>query len=103
MASPESPGPSASPDQPIHHDAVAGRFTTRVDGVEAVLDYRLAGDLMMIEHTGVPPEIGGRGIAGRLVRAAFDHARGQGWQVRPACSYAEVWAQRHPEYHSLLA
>lgn len=86
----------------IRHDPDTRRFATRVDGFEAVLDYRRDGDAMVIEHTGVPSPIGGRGIAGQLVRAAFEHARREGWNVRPACSYAEVWVKRHPEYAGLL-
>lgn len=91
----------AAPD--IAHDADRQRFTTTVDDVEAVVDYHRDGDLMVIDHTGVPDAIGGRGIAGHLVRAAFEHARSEGWNVRPVCSYAAAWVQRHPEYSELLA
>ncbi len=56
---------------------------------------------MMIAHTGVPSRVGGRGIAGALVQAALDEARERGWKVRPVCSYAAVWMQRHPEYLEL--
>ncbi|MFC3551744.1 GNAT family N-acetyltransferase [Lysobacter cavernae] len=86
----------------IQHDPAAEVFTTTVDGVEARLDYHLADGWMVITHTGVPDAIGGRGIAGELVRAAFEHARAQGWNVRPACSYAAAWVERHPEYNQLL-
>lgn len=94
MATSESPG--------IRHDPETRRFSTRVEDVQAVLDYRIDDGFMVIEHTGVPSEIGGRGIAGELVRAAFEHARSEGWRVRPACSYAAAWVQRHPEYGTLL-
>jgi predicted GNAT family acetyltransferase len=57
---------------------------------------------MTITHTGVPPEVGGRGIASALVQAALDVARAEGWKVVPACSYAAVWMQRHPDYLDLL-
>jgi predicted GNAT family acetyltransferase len=45
----------------------------------------------------------GRGIAGRLVAAAVEFARGHGYRVRPACEYAEVWMARHPEHDDLRA
>ncbi|HSM12385.1 MAG TPA: GNAT family N-acetyltransferase [Lysobacter sp.] len=79
------------------------RFVASVDGIQARLDYRLEGERMVISHTEVPEAIAGRGIAGKLTRAAFEHARAQGWLVRPACAYAAGWAERHPEYGSLLA
>lgn len=82
----------------IQHDRAAHRFRTEVEGAECVLDYQLAGAVMMITHTGVPARVGGRGIAAALVQAALDAAREQGWQVVPACSYAAMWMERHPEY-----
>jgi predicted GNAT family acetyltransferase len=89
----------------IHHDANACRFSTVVDGLQGVLDYTLAGDVMTITHTAVPPAIGGRGIAAELMHAALKSARDSGWKVIPACSYAadylrrtiEVEERRHEE------
>ena len=88
---------------PIKHDPAAGHFTTTADGHEARLDYQLQdGGWMVIRHTKVPAAIAGGGLASRLTRAAFDHARDKGWKVRPACAYAAGWAERHPEYQQLL-
>ncbi len=58
---------------------------------------------MTLFHTGVPVPISGRGIAARLVQAALDLAREQGWKVVPACSYAEAYMDKHPEYGDLRA
>lgn len=86
----------------IRHEPSQHRFVATVGGIEAVLDYRLEGRCMVITHTNVPEAIGGRGVAAGLTQFAFEHARGEGWQVRPACSYAAGWAERHPEYSELL-
>lgn len=94
---------SQTPAASIAIEHENARFLASVDGVEAHLDYRLEGELMVITHTQVPEAIAGRGVAGKLTRAAFEHARAEGWQVRPACAYAAGWAERHPEYGSLLA
>ena len=87
----------------IRHDLAAHRFETQVDGAECELDYTLTATVMTITHTGVPAEVGGRGIASALVQAAFETARSEGWKVVPACSYAAVWIGRHPEYRALCA
>jgi predicted GNAT family acetyltransferase len=87
----------------VHHDPHAGRFQADVDGHRAVLDYRLDGAVLSILHTGVPDAIGGRGIAAELTRAALQLARTQGWTVRPLCSYAAGFMQRHPEFADLVA
>jgi len=87
----------------IRHDRAAHRFETQVDGAECELDYTLTAAMMTITHTGVPAEVGGRGIASALVQAALETARSEGWKVVPACSYAAVWIGRHPEYRTLCA
>lgn len=86
----------------IHHNAAASRFQTTVGGHLCVCHYRVFGKTMMLTHTGVPPAVRGRGIAAQLVQAALDHAREQQWKVRPDCSYAEVYMQRHPQTLDLL-
>lgn len=87
----------------IHHAPDGSRFLITLDGHEAELVYALRGNQMVIEHTGVPEAIGGRGVAAALVRAALEHARAQGWRVVPACSYSAAYVRKHPEYADLLA
>ncbi len=87
----------------IRHDPVVSRFTTTVDGYEGFVEYVEGDGVMTITHTVVPPEIGGRGIAGHLVRAALEHARAAGLKVVPRCSYAVAYMDRHPEYANLRA
>lgn len=96
------PADSSIPS-PVAHDEAGKRFVARRDGHEAWLDYTVAGDVLAITHTIVPAAIGGRGIAGELVRTALDYARAGRLRVRPACSYAEAWMARHPEYDDLRA
>ncbi|RSF04405.1 GNAT family N-acetyltransferase [Achromobacter aegrifaciens] len=87
----------------VTHDSALSRYTATVDGVLCVLDYQLQGSIMAITHTGVPSQVGGRGIAAALTKYALDAARARGWKVRPLCSYADAYIRRHPEYSDLLA
>ena len=68
-----------------------------MDGSHAQLDYTLSGDVMTITHTRVPPAVRGRGIAAELMRAAVSAARGAGWSVNPACSYAAAYLAKNPQ------
>ncbi|HUD41557.1 MAG TPA: GNAT family N-acetyltransferase [Dokdonella sp.] len=88
---------------PITHEEAVRHFVADVEGHRCVLEYDLAGTVMTITHTGVPEPVGGRGIAAALTREAFETARSRGWRIVPACSYARVFMQRHPEYADLLA
>ncbi|MEY2896568.1 MAG: hypothetical protein RL669_837 [Pseudomonadota bacterium] len=92
-----------SMDIEVIHNQPAQRFEARVAGVLAVASYRLDGEVMAMVHTEVPEALEGRGIASRLVQAAFDHAQAQGLKIRPLCSYVAAWARRHPERAALLA
>lgn len=85
----------------IRRNDAANRFETTVEGALCVLDYRLDGNVLAINHVGVPDAVGGRGIAGQLVKAAFDAARDQAWRVIPNCPYAAAWLDRNPEYADL--
>lgn len=87
----------------VTHNSAASRFEAIVDGRLCVADYRLAGGVMQMTHTGVPPPLEGRGIAAQLVAAALSHAREHGLKVRPSCSYVAVYMRRHPETLGLLA
>ncbi|WP_386065275.1 GNAT family N-acetyltransferase [Tahibacter sp. UC22_41] len=89
-------------DLVIDHDRAARRFQAIVDGQRCELDYVLDGKRMDIVHTGVPEAVGGRGIAARLTATAVAAARAEGWRIRPLCSYARVWFERHPEQADLL-
>jgi predicted GNAT family acetyltransferase len=85
------------------HNAAENRFETTVDGFLAVADYRLEGAHVVFTHTFVPGELRGRGIAEKLVREALGWARSENRLVVPACSYVDVFIQRHAEFQGLLA
>lgn len=55
------------------------------------------------EHTIVPPEIGGRGVAARLVDALVADARENGFKVKPVCSYVVAKFDRHPDWADIRA
>ena len=86
----------------ITHNADARRYEAMVDGHQLICEYELAAGRMIFTHTVVPPELRGRGIAEKLVRAALADARAAGRKVVPACSYVAKFIDRHKEYADLL-
>jgi len=87
----------------VQHNAAAHRYELTVDGHLSVCEYEWEGARMVFTHTLVPPELRGRGIAEKLVRAALAGAREQGCKVVPACSYVAKFLERHAEYRDLRA
>lgn len=55
------------------------------------------------EHTMVPPEMRGRGVAALLVEALVRDARSKGFKVFPSCSYVAAQFDRHPDWADLRA
>jgi predicted GNAT family acetyltransferase len=86
----------------VVHNAEAKRFEVMIEGRTGFSKYLRAGNKLVIEHTEVPVELEGRGIAGHIVRNALDFAREQKLVVQPLCPFAKAWLGRHPEYQDLL-
>lgn len=87
----------------IAHDEQAHRFTVVQENLTAELNYRIAGQQMVITHIGTPRPLEGRGIGSALARAGLEYARQQGLKVVPLCSFARRFIERTPEYQSLVS
>jgi predicted GNAT family acetyltransferase len=91
----------------ITHDGsdARGEYRATVPGSDAVgrLTWFARGDARIADHTLVPPEIGGKGVAAALVDALVADARKEGFKGVPACSYVAAQFKRHPEWSELLA
>lgn len=70
---------------------------------QAVLTWAARGPLRIADHTWVPPEARGKGIAAALVEALVADARELGFKIVPQCSYVEAAFRRHPEWADLRA
>lgn len=87
-----------------HGGGDAGEYHAHVEGSEAIgrLTWVRSGKARVAEHTLVPPEIGGRGVAAKLVEALVADARSEGFTIEPQCSYVAAAFERHPEWAELL-
>jgi len=86
----------------ILRNAAASRFEATVDGQLCVASYHLVDGVMRIYHTEVPSALEGRGLAAKLVGAAFAYAATNGLKVEPWCSYVRAYMKRNPEAQALL-
>ena len=87
----------------VRHNESECRFEAEVDGFMGVAEYALRDGEMTMTRTFVPPELRGRGIAEKLVRAGLEHAQAQHFRVVPACSYVEMFIKRHREFQTLVS
>lgn len=76
-------------------------FTAEVSGESETGELtlkRVAEGLWNANHTGVPSEIGGRGIGKALIRAMVEDARQSGYKVVPGCPFVAKLFERRPEW-----
>lgn len=94
-------------DLPVEHEEHngRGRYVMHLpDGSEGEMTYvRRDAGTIIADHTGVPPQYRGQGIAEKLVATAMGDARQQGFRIVPVCSYVAVQFRRHPEWADLRA
>ena len=88
-----------------HEDKGAGEYHAHVEGSDAIgrLTWVEKNGARVAEHTLVPPEIGGRGVAAQLVEAMVADARERGFTIKPVCSYVVKKFDEHPEWADLRA
>lgn len=101
------PVSSAEPESgpPVDHEDLGhkGRWVVRLDGAEAEMTYTRAGEtLIIIDHTGVPDALRGRGLGLVLVRRAVEDARATGKTILPLCPFAKATIERHPEFWDVV-
>ncbi|MDQ1425717.1 MAG: uncharacterized protein QOD72_3215 [Acidimicrobiaceae bacterium] len=77
-----------------------------VDGDGHVLgraDYHIEGNVVVVPHTEVRPDLRNNGLGAELVQGVLDDVRAAGALVRPQCWYVAEFLDEHPEYRDLVA
>ena len=72
------------------------------DELAGECDFKVEGDVFIIDHTFVSKEYGGRGIAKKLVLKVIEEARKRNVKIRPVCSYAYKVMAGKEEYADVL-
>jgi hypothetical protein len=81
-----------------------GRYVTTVSGHEAEMTYSRAGSTrIIIDHTGVPRELGGMGVGKALVLRAVEDARKDGIKIIPLCPFAKAQIEKNKDWQDVLA
>ena len=89
-------------DFEVRRDDARHMYHAEIDGHQARILFAPAGDHVLdLQHTQVPVELRGRGVADALVRQALDDVRGRGERIVATCPYVKAFLVRHPEYQAL--
>lgn len=89
--------------QIVHKDIDArhGQYVATIDGTpgEGVLIYTRQGpDVVSADHTIVPDQMAGKGVASALVKQMVADAEEKGFMIVPICSFVQAQYKRHPEW-----
>ncbi len=82
-----------------------GRYVARIDGIDAEGEITFTHPregVISANHTGVPEEMGGRGVAGALLAFMLEDARTNGFKIIPICPYVRAQYAKHPEWADLF-
>ena len=84
--------------------ANGGRYVARVPGKpEAEMTFSKAGEkILIIDHTGVPDELGGMGVGKALVEYMVHDVRARSLKIIPLCPFTNATLRKHPEWQDIL-
>lgn len=82
-----------------------GVYRAEVEGSAkpAELTWQARGSTRIVDHTFVPPEARGKGIAMALVEAIVEDARAKGFTIEPQCPYVEAAFRRNAQWADVRA
>ncbi|GMB83497.1 GNAT family N-acetyltransferase [Shinella zoogloeoides] len=88
----------------LHEDSgTKGRYYTVIEGYEGEMTYsRASPQLVIIDHTGVPDALRGKGVGQALAAHAVEEARKGGWKIMPLCPFFRAQAMRHKDWHDVV-
>ena len=88
--------------KPSPQQVTNGRFEIERDGHVAYLEYNLAGKVLQLIHSEVPPALRGQGLGSEMAQAALEYAREQNLKVDVICPSVNAYLEKHPEYSDLV-
>tara|TARA_R100001126_G_C4844570_1_gene158752 strand:+ start:312 stop:605 length:294 start_codon:yes stop_codon:yes gene_type:complete len=82
-----------------------GLYVAQVDGVDEVGELtfsRASPTLVIVDHTGVPDSLRGKGVGSALVERVVADARAEGFRIVPLCPFFKAQAMRHPDWADVV-
>lgn len=82
----------------IEHDDMAQKFSTEVEGEEALLAYTMINDSLNLHFLLAPDEA----VADELCKAALEYARKNDLKIISSSEYVDEFLKKHEEYADLI-
>lgn len=89
----------------LEEQGAKGRYVAHVagaDGVGEMTFSRASDKLIVVDHTGVPDSLRGKGVGQALAARVIADARAKGFKIVPLCPFLRSQFERHPEWGDVL-
>jgi hypothetical protein len=86
----------------VVNDKSGSRFVLEIEGDEVYLLYDENKSMLDLYSTYTPPNLRGKGLAAKVVKAALEYAKEKKLKVIPSCWYARKFIEENPEYQNLV-
>ncbi|WP_410004515.1 GNAT family N-acetyltransferase [Aequorivita nionensis] len=78
------------------------RFETEIDGYKAIIEYSVKPGVLSLNHTEVPKELSGQGVASEMTEKVLLQIELRGLKVIPVCPFIKKYIEKHPEWKSIV-
>jgi uncharacterized protein len=82
-----------------------GRYVAHVAGMPEPGEMtfsRASPTLIIVDHTGVPDSLRGKGVGQALAQHVIEDARARGFKIVPLCPYLAAQVKKHPEWSDVI-
>lgn len=87
---------------PLHDNKREQQFEMKFENHQAVIEYETEGNIISLLHTGVDPELEGKGAGTAIVEKVLNHIREKDMQLIPLCPFVVAYIKRHPEWEDII-
>ncbi len=87
----------------IEHDSIRQEFFVKLDAYHAVLMYAQKGKVLDFYHIYVPDPYRNKGLAAKILIAAFEYAQKEGFRVVATCPFiAQDFLPRFSKFQKIV-
>lgn len=85
------------------HNETENKYEYHIDGQIAYITYDDQDGVMHLTHTVVPKELGGQGIAKKLLIDVLAEIKKANKKAKGVCSYVVAFEEKNPDYADIFA
>lgn len=88
---------------PLIKNEALQQFELEVEGYTSFIEYKEAGEQIVLTHTEVPVELEGKGVGTAIVEKTLEYIEEHKQRLVPLCPFVIAYLKRHPDWNRLLS